>query len=63
MKAAELREKSPKELNQQLLDLLKEQFELRMQKASGQLTRSHLLGDTKRNIARVKTIMKEKQGE
>jgi len=63
MKASELREKSPEDLQKQLLELLKEQFNLRMQKASGQLTRHTLLGQTKRDIARVKTILTEKQGE
>ena len=63
MKAGELREKSSEDLNKQLLELLREQFNLRMQKASGQLTRSHLLGQTRKDIARVKTILKEKQGK
>jgi large subunit ribosomal protein L29 len=63
MKANDLREKNPEELQQQLLDLLKDQFNLRMQKSSGQLTQSHLLGQTKRDIARVRTLLKEKAGE
>ena len=63
MKAGELREKSSEDLNKQLLELLREQFNLRMQKASGQLTRSYLLGQTRKDIARVKTILKEKQGK
>lgn len=62
MKTVELREKSVDELDQELLDLLKEQFNLRMQKSSGQLAQSHLLGQVRRNIARVKTVLNEKAG-
>lgn len=62
MKATELREKSVDELNQELLGLLKEQFNLRMQKSSGQLAQSHLLGKVRRDIARVKTVLNQKAG-
>ncbi|PIE44431.1 MAG: 50S ribosomal protein L29 [Gammaproteobacteria bacterium] len=62
MKASELREKTVEELNKELIDLLKEQFNLRMRKATGQLSQNHLLGQTKRNIARVKTVLSEKAG-
>lgn len=62
MKASELREKSPEELNTELLNLLEEQFKLRMQKATDQLGQSHLLHATKRDIARVKTVLKQKAG-
>ena len=61
MKATELREKSPQELQAELLRLRKEQFNLRMQKASGQLGQPHLLGETRRDIARIKTVLVEKQ--
>jgi large subunit ribosomal protein L29 len=61
MKASELRDKSPQELDAELLKLRKEQFNLRMQKASGQLGQPHLLGETRRDIARIKTIMAEKR--
>ena len=57
----ELREKSPDELNEELLKLRKEHFHLRMQKASGQLGQVHLLGETKRDIARIKTLIQEKR--
>ncbi len=63
MKANELREKSIEELNGQLIELLKEQFNLRMRKATGQLNQSHLLGNTRREIARVKTLITEKSGK
>ena len=62
MNAVELREKSADELNQELLGLLKEQFNLRMQKSSGQLAQSHLVGRVRRDIARIKTVLNEKAG-
>ena len=62
MNAVEMREKSVDELQVSVLDLLKEQFNLRMQKSSGQLGQSHLLGQARRDIARVKTILNEKAG-
>ena len=62
MKTAEMREKSEQELDAHMMELLKEQFNLRMQRGSGQLAKNHLMKVTRRNIARVKTIMKEKQG-
>ncbi|ARU54786.1 MAG: 50S ribosomal protein L29 [Pseudomonadales bacterium] len=63
MKATELREKSVEELNKVLLDLLKDQFNFRMKKSSGQLNQSHVLGQVKRDIARVKTVLTEKVGK
>ena len=56
----ELREKSVQELGDELLKLRKEHFNLRMQKASGQLGQVHLLKETKKDIARVKTLLQEK---
>lgn len=63
MKANELREKTVEQLNEQLLDLLRDQFNLRMQKATGQLNQSHLLRQVRRDIARVKTVLNQKAGE
>ena len=60
MKVAELRNKSVKELQEELLKRRKEQFGLRMQKASGQLGQTHLLAATRRDIARIKTVLAEK---
>ncbi len=60
MKAEELRGKSVKELNDELLELRKEQFNLRMQKGVGQATRVHQFKLNRKNIARVKTVMNEK---
>ena len=51
------------ELETELLGLRKEQFNLRMRKATGQLNQSHLLPKVKRDIARVKTVMNEKAGQ
>ena len=62
MKAKELREKSVQQLNEQLLGLLRDQFNLRMQKATGQLGQSHLLSQVKRDIARVKTVLNQQAG-
>ena len=63
MKANELREKSAQQLNEQLLGLLRDQFNLRMQKATGQLGQSHLLRQVKRDSARVKTVLKQQAGK
>ena len=62
MKAAELREKSVEELNAELIAQLEAQFKLRMQQSTGQLNQSHLLKETRRNIARIKTALTEKAG-
>lgn len=63
MQAAELREKTIGELNDELLTLLRDQFNYRMQKAAGQLKQTHLLKQTKRDIARIKTVLNAKWGE
>ncbi|MFJ4391615.1 50S ribosomal protein L29 [Pseudomonas soli] len=63
MKANELREKSAQQLNEQLLGLLRDQINLRMQKATGQLGQSHLLSQVKRDIARVKTVLNQQAGK
>lgn len=62
MKASELREKSVDELNKELMELLREQFNLRMQKGTGQLARPHQMKEVRRNIARVKTVLRDKAG-
>ena len=64
MKASELRGKSPDELQQTLEELLKERFNLRMQKGTGQLTRPSQMRSVRKDIARIKTLMSEqKMGE
>ena len=60
MKASELRAKSADELNQELLGLLKAQFGLRMQIATQQLTNNSQIGKVRRDIARVRTLLREK---
>jgi large subunit ribosomal protein L29 len=62
MKASELREKTAAELQEILIDLRKEQFNLRMQQGTGQLSRPHLMQDVKKDIARVHTVMNENAG-
>ncbi|PWK51944.1 50S ribosomal protein L29 [Pleionea mediterranea] len=60
MNANDLREKSVDELNAELIELSKEQFNLRMQHATGQLNQTHQLKQVRRNIARVKTVLNQK---
>jgi large subunit ribosomal protein L29 len=62
MKASELRNKTIDELKTELLALLKEQFNLRMQRGVGQSPLPHLFGKVRKQIARVKTILSEKEG-
>lgn len=61
MELKELREKSEKELNEHLGELRREQFNLRMQKGSGQLTQTHQFGRVRREIAQVKTVLGSKK--
>ena len=61
MKANELRGKTPAELQEALQELLKEQFNLRMQQGTGQLARPSQMGEVRKNIARVKTVLNEMQ--
>ena len=63
MKATELRAKDVAALEKEVTDLLKAHFGLRMQKATQQLTNHSQLGKTRRDIARVKTILAEKKKE
>ncbi|MEZ5585072.1 MAG: 50S ribosomal protein L29 [Candidatus Competibacteraceae bacterium] len=63
MKASELRQKSADELKQELLALLREQFNLRMQKATNQANKPHLFRQARRGIARVKMVLSEKAGQ
>jgi large subunit ribosomal protein L29 len=62
MDIQELRGKSVEDLNKELLRLLEAGFKLRMQKATGQLGQTHLLRAQRRDVARVKTILREKAG-
>ncbi|HYG91155.1 MAG TPA: 50S ribosomal protein L29 [Azospirillum sp.] len=60
MKAQDIRTKSTDELNDQLLQLKKEQFNLRFQRASGQLENTARVNTVRRDIARIKTILGER---
>ena len=60
MKATDLRAKGAEELNKELLELLKAQFSLRMQHATQQLGNTSQIGKVRRDIARVRTILREK---
>lgn len=62
MKASELKQKSVDELKTELDGLLREAFNLRMQKATGQLEQTHQLKNNRRNVARIKTILRQKAG-
>jgi large subunit ribosomal protein L29 len=60
MKASELRAKDPAALSKELEELLRAQFSLRMQKATQQLTNTSQLSKVRRDIARVRTLLREK---
>jgi len=60
MKSSELRAKDKAQLDQELQELLKAQFSLRMQKGTQQLSNSSQIKKVRRDIARVRTILREK---
>jgi large subunit ribosomal protein L29 len=60
MKAAELRSKSVNELKMELHNLLRERFNLSMQKGTGQLSRPDQVKKVRRDIARISTVLTEK---
>ena len=61
MKASELRNKSVAELQQELLSLRREQFALRLQRATGQAVKPDQFGKVRKSIARVKTVQRAKR--
>lgn len=61
MKAEEIREKTSNELDKELIDLKKELFKLRFQMATNQLDNPMKLKSVKRDIARVKTVIRERE--
>ena len=61
MKAGDLKTKSDDELKESLVDLRKEKFNLRFQKASGQLENTARVQQVRRDIARIKTILRDRQ--
>ncbi len=62
-KINELRDLSVEELQTELLSLRKEQFNLRMKKASGSLDKTHLITRVRKSVAQVKTLLTEKAGK
>ncbi len=62
MQAKELKTKNLAELQDELNKLLQQQFDLRMARGNGQLTKVHLLRDVRRGIARVRTVMNQVKG-
>lgn len=63
MKASELRDKTDAELGKELLELRREHFNLRMQVATGALQGTHQFGRVRRDIARIKTVQRERAGQ
>ena len=62
MKATELRQKTVEDLSTELDGLQLQQFKLRMAKATGQLAKTHQVGQVRKDIASIKTVLTEKQG-
>ena len=60
MEIKEIRGKSEKELRDQVETLRKEQFNLRMQHAAGQMPRGHLINNVRKDIAKIKTVLNER---
>lgn len=63
MKNNELRELDSQKLTDELIELRREQFNLRLQRVTGQLSQTHRLRQVRKNIARAKTILEEKVSE
>lgn len=63
MKINELRQMSVEDLNKELISLTRELFNLRMQRGGGQMPKPHLFKKTRNSIARIKTILGQKQLE
>ncbi len=60
MEINEIRKKNDKELRDQVETLRKEQFNLRMQHAAGQMSRGHLINNVRKDIAKIKTVLNER---
>ena len=63
MKIDEIRGLTPDQLADQLISLKKEQFNLRFQKATGQIEKTHRVDQVRKDIARIKTILRTKQAQ
>ena len=63
MKIDEVRGMTPDQLSDALVSLKKEQFNLRFQKATGQVEKTHRVGEVRRDIARIQTVLRAKQAK
>ncbi len=63
MKAEEVRGLTADQLKDKLADLKKEQFNLRFQKATGQIDKTHRVNEVRKDIARIKTVLRTKQAQ
>jgi large subunit ribosomal protein L29 len=63
MKIDDVRGMTPDQLSEQLLNLKKEQFNLRFQRATGQLEKTHRVDEVRKDIARIKTVLRTKQAQ
>ena len=63
MKTDEIRGMTPDQLADTLVNLKKEQFNLRFQKATGQIEKTHRVGEVRKDIARIRTVMRGKQAQ
>ena len=63
MKIEDVRAMTPDQLSEQLLTLKKEQFNLRFQRATGQLEKTHRVDEVRKDIARIKTVLRTKQAQ
>ena len=61
MKAADVRGMSPDQIAESLLNLKKEQFNLRFQAATGQMEKTHRVGEVRKDIARISTLLREQR--
>jgi large subunit ribosomal protein L29 len=61
MKIDDVRGMTPDQLNEQLINLKKEQFNLRFQQATGQLEKTHRVDEVRKDIARIQTVLRVKQ--
>ena len=63
MKIDDIRGMTPDQLSDQLVSLKKEQFNLRFQKATGQIEKTHRVDQVRKDIARIKTVLSAKQAQ
>jgi large subunit ribosomal protein L29 len=63
MKIDDVRGMTPDQLSEQLINLKKEQFNLRFQRATGQLEKTHRVDEVRKDIARIKTVLRTKQAQ